>query len=949
MKILKEMLNDNRFYSALIMLLFALSFISHVSQKKHFNKLHNENFEIKLRRLAPIVQHRFKSENLIRTFVQSHINSWKKIDKTLSASITENFLPIVSSNAKIILLDSSMNLAFNHGLSEEVAEKHTIILKYFFNLILGNRKMELLLENEAKQNLRSLFHSTVNFKQLPNFQNSFTGKHLNKTGMVFLGIIPEKNSTKTVRVSISKTIPREHLKKSNLGAYIIFVPDNAYKTNAWYKSAINLREKKDGITEFAGNSGEISAFLLQTSGNYAATQFTELIRESSSGFFTTVTHGYCFAELKSHDRCNERIFVIHKQPYSQLPVNFSEILFLCLMLTGLLTTILSLYKIDSNGFNWKQSIKSKFLILSIFSCIFPLAGLYYQESTNSSLAKIVHEEKIYTKLEKKFSELENEIQIELANILSNMQLFKDFYSEHSDTNYRKYLKMVGDIGENSISFVIICEPGGAQKIICTDVNDIDNINDSTRLILTSLATLIIENSNLKNFLTSDEKKNYKSSIMLETITEAFPKGQFYQSSIKTRELLPYKLGQKSVWVYSDFDYSDSYEPQRLYLMIVDRNKIIRRIIDFFQKTQNQRQPEFLFLNRIISTALLAPNWVENKSRFIDFLEIANQEGEILKHSENFAGEKVYLYGRKLKNQDWAAIATHFETESAPARMSKAAVFSITYIILILGILIVAFQKFFTSPIRQIRNAVQQMSDGKYETRLAISGNDELSKLCESFNEMSNELKEKDFLNRFLSNIAREAIAGDKTTRGAKIEATILFSDIRSFTTLSEQYLPEEIVEMLNDYMTDMEMVIEKYSGSIEKFIGDAIMAVFLPELGKPDAAIRATLAAKEMVVVLDNFNIQRKMNSKFTISNGVGIATGDLLMGTLGSIKGRKDYTVTGVTVNQAAEMEKLSKQTSILPIVFCENTANRLANTKIKVKRMKSGNDNKCFELAEP
>jgi class 3 adenylate cyclase len=213
-------------------------------------------------------------------------------------------------------------------------------------------------------------------------------------------------------------------------------------------------------------------------------------------------------------------------------------------------------------------------------------------------------------------------------------------------------------------------------------------------------------------------------------------------------------------------------------------------------------------------------------------------------------------------------------------------------------------------------------------------------------EMANDLKEKEFLQRFLSDIAKEAISGKKSTRATRIEATVLFSDIRSFTTLSEKYPPQEIAEMLNNYMTLMETVIEKHSGSIEKFIGDAIMAVFLPEIGLKHPGLRAIEAGIEMIETLKEFNSEREKNNQFKIKNGIGIASGELLMGTMGNLKGRRDYTVTGSTVNKAEEMEKLSKLASPIPLVFCHETANKAARNNYEFQELSTDKAFKAFHL---
>jgi adenylate cyclase len=272
--------------------------------------------------------------------------------------------------------------------------------------------------------------------------------------------------------------------------------------------------------------------------------------------------------------------------------------------------------------------------------------------------------------------------------------------------------------------------------------------------------------------------------------------------------------------------------------------------------------------------------------------------------------------------------------------------AIIFLVIIIAMISRYFSQIFLVPVRQMSESVAAIAEGNYDLRLEVHSADEIGQLSHNFNNMAAGLKEKEYLERFLSDIAREAIGGRISPRATRVEGAVLFSDIRNFTTMTEQKEPEAIVQMLNEFMTAAESSVVKHGGTIEKFIGDAIMVVFLPALGEASPTMRAVLAAEDLLAAISDLNHQRRHRSLFTITVGAGVATGSLLMGTIGNQQGRRDYSVTGKTVLRAAAMEKLTRQVSGKKIVICQQSAEMVSDSDIRTRKLKTSNNETGYEL---
>jgi adenylate cyclase len=167
----------------------------------------------------------------------------------------------------------------------------------------------------------------------------------------------------------------------------------------------------------------------------------------------------------------------------------------------------------------------------------------------------------------------------------------------------------------------------------------------------------------------------------------------------------------------------------------------------------------------------------------------------------------------------------------------------------------------------------------------------------------------------------------RTSAGQKVELTVLFSDIRGFTTLSENTPPEKIVEMLNIHFSVMAGIILKHNGTIDKYIGDAIMAFWGAPVRTPDHAEQAVLAAVEMLAGLNEVNKTLKERGfDLEVKMGIGINSGVATIGNIGSDQ-KKNYTVVGDTVNLSSRLESITKEYNS-PLLFSEYTYEKIKNT---------------------
>ena len=163
-----------------------------------------------------------------------------------------------------------------------------------------------------------------------------------------------------------------------------------------------------------------------------------------------------------------------------------------------------------------------------------------------------------------------------------------------------------------------------------------------------------------------------------------------------------------------------------------------------------------------------------------------------------------------------------------------------------------------------------------------------------------------------ANVVDELVRNDKSSfENVACTATILFADIRGFTTVSEHMEPEDVISMLNSYFNKMVPIIFKYGGVLDKFVGDELMAVFRDRSDGDSAPMQAIRAGVHMIDALEEMKA-RGGKDYSALEAGIGINTGRVVIGNVGS-ENRKDYTAIGDTVNVAARFEQLASGQEIV------------------------------------
>ena len=210
------------------------------------------------------------------------------------------------------------------------------------------------------------------------------------------------------------------------------------------------------------------------------------------------------------------------------------------------------------------------------------------------------------------------------------------------------------------------------------------------------------------------------------------------------------------------------------------------------------------------------------------------------------------------------------------------------------------------------DVMEDISQGNYNTMVPVVTNDEFGLIAAKTNKMISGLRDREFcqisFGRYVTpEVSEKILQGEIALEGELRDVTILFCDLRGYTTFAEGMEPRKVVQFLNEYFTEMEKTIKQHKGIVLQYIGDEIEAVFGAPEDLPNHPEMAVRTALEMRKSLSTLNKKRESTGESPIAHGIGVHTGEVLAGSVGS-PDRLVYAMVGDTVNSASRIQVLNK-----------------------------------------
>ena len=289
-----------------------------------------------------------------------------------------------------------------------------------------------------------------------------------------------------------------------------------------------------------------------------------------------------------------------------------------------------------------------------------------------------------------------------------------------------------------------------------------------------------------------------------------------------------------------------------------------------------------------------------------------------------------------------ALQRDLDIELEPFRSLEGALLAVGLVGLLLSVLAVfGIASSLSRPILRLAEDARRVEEGDYTPRpcITLDRHDELGQLSRSFQHMTVGLAERDKVRDVLGKVTSPAIAAELTRRklllgGEEKKVTILFSDLRNFTPLSESLQAGELLELLNAYLTSMSQIVDQHGGVVDKYIGDAVMALFGVPLEMPDQAEQALLAALKMRIALGDLNHRLFQPRGYTIGFGIGIHTGTVVAGNVGSPQ-RYNYSVIGDDVNVASRLQTLTRNVDYDADIIVSDATLRESTTQFQTRML--------------
>jgi class 3 adenylate cyclase len=951
-------------------------------QQRQFAK----NREAEIRELFPLLRFRTDPHMLGRERLYTAVQGLNDITRSNAESIADHLQCELGPHLQVLLEDRDGHLLLSRGFASATLEP----LAEFVRL-------RQLRENGVRfhDTATSSFHlcsaALAGVRQFTPLWNKWDVARVSLHGTPGLLLSGSVTATPFLTVTeFSKFFPLApslcQFQAESRGGFALFLPLHAVEPFAWFTA--QAKRSPPGCSQefWAGTPEELASGSPFPAPGIAALQ--QLSQTSSQ--FTLTQDGITLGVLRT--RIPRPFFQI---AFSRHPPSLRTTRTLPLLLLSLFSAVFLFiggFRYCCPDHDWAVSVGAKWLFLSVLALVLPLLGTWWMLLSMDTWIKdwLVNNE--FQHMERKIAFHENKMQEQAALLVTEMKCLQESFPWESACPSDAFLENMQQRLEarGIMRFFFVDRLGhfftfrdtfsewpvfkkGIESISRTP----QKFSPLDQIMVWILS--ILERSLRFPPSKTSEMDDLKFGLMLESLKdspESFLAIHYLLMSPGLLHDLRWMRSETS-WAYGAILRDSFHQAVGIFLGVFKRNQLHEKflwkmVLEHRRLRDTDTDFGFAWVNHH-QVSMILPETLALHPAIQQTTLRLGQESGVQRAEIIMNGERRLLLSRPFHNIDAIAIVTHPHPAMGWRQISRGAMTAVAftgYLLMVTLLLRRLFQQVYLAPMEEIRRGVVRMAAGEYDQPLDETRQNELGTLAARFNRMTSGLKEKEYFSRFLSDLTRSAVKASGNLPSTRLEAAVLFSDIRGFTTMSETLPPEQIVDLLNRHFTRMEACIEAEGGTIDKFIGDAIMAVFLPVHGREHPSRRAVAAGLRMLETLQE--AQAAPEAQKTplslpmpsgddspgpaavaapspqIRCGVGIATGEVLMGVLGRKDGRQDFTVTGRTVNQAALMEKITKQAQNLPLVVCEHTL-RQAHGFTGIPLVGGSSEAPGFEITPP
>ena len=567
---------------------------------------------------------------------------------------------------------------------------------------------------------------------------------------------------------------------------------------------------------------------------------------------------------------------------------------LLIWLPGLACLFLPVFGVSGSSLDW--SLKTRFNLTTIAIIALPLVTGGVTSAINTARISLELQNDEFNQLEKKLSEAEESIALQASNF--EMYLKTEIASKILDEepNQNTAQKIYEDIKRSGCDVVILITPDGRSWVV------------------SDLAPEIIRQRNcyLVSLTRNDLQEN---GFALDIIDKTFPP--------PTRGIGNEQIA-KTAFVNQDFHN----RIRRFDLAGTSFSSFVSYVSDRSGKVKaclnlgfNHKAMQQNFLSKVKQDPSGSPNRLyfagsnetgvkrlPTSSKLRSTIGYSLITGGSFRFVHEWNNKQYLVYARPFKDIDSVGMAVkQVVSEGLNPRREQLITLLVTSLaaILIAVMIINFFSVFFLKPLLQLSFLAGKVEAGDYSRSvISTAAHDEISVLSDNFGQMIEGLKEKAEMRNYLRADLFEHASGEQKIIAERTEVTILFAGIRKFSSFEDQVSPEEAMNVMSSFLSVCEKAIKEHGGDIDKYIGDTAMAAFKHSAGF-ESERQALTAALRIQEQISDLKSEQPVFDRLVI--GVGVASGEVVAGHIGSLHNRLDYTFIGDTVNLAARLEKMA------------------------------------------